>query len=163
MFRIYKHLIFIIIILIISPQPAASASHLQIRALFSGLLDRHERIQELESKVESAQHLFQQACSGYYPKLDLLADAGWEDIDREFVEDTGESRHYVNLKATQYLADFGQTSGKLAGQKQLCPDQPGVTLGPASGIVFRNQSPCLFNESQRSFVFPGDLKSGFRN
>lgn len=79
-----------------------------LMSLLSGLLNEHERIKAAEEQRDVAMHQLRVAKGGWYPKLNLSADAGQEKVVPPVGENTDEFRNYSILRGTQLLTDFGR-------------------------------------------------------
>ncbi len=100
---------------------------LDMKSLMSHLLTTHEEIKSYQDKVNGARFQLRQALGDYYPALDFFGDAGWEKIEKEYSQDTDESRHNITLKATQLITDFGKTTGTIDRSRVLL-DQSKIRL-----------------------------------
>lgn len=86
-----------------------SAPNLTPRGLLIHILKNHEEIKSFESQVEQARARYSQSKGLYYPTMDLRANGGRENIDKEYYTDTNETRYVVTLRANQLITDFGKT------------------------------------------------------
>ncbi|MCF8113617.1 MAG: TolC family protein [Desulfotignum sp.] len=77
--------------------------------LLTQVLENHEEIKNFKHQVESSQAALKSSQGQYYPKVNLYGDTGWEKIEKEYSQDTEETRHNVTLRATQLITDFGRT------------------------------------------------------
>ncbi len=86
---------------------------LDIQNLMQRVLENHEEIKSLQSKLDEAKEDYLKAKGDWYPTLDLTADGGREEINKEFSARTDENRYEAKLRAEQLLADFGKTSNSI--------------------------------------------------
>ncbi len=87
---------------------------LQLSPLLKYLAGTHDRIKAAEAGLESAEHMVESARSDWYPRIDVSAHAGGEEVDKA---DGGSSsqrwRNKQSITATQLLYDFGETGGRI--------------------------------------------------
>ncbi|MCP3874538.1 MAG: TolC family protein [Desulfobacteraceae bacterium] len=86
---------------------------LEIHSLMQQVLENHEEIKSLQSKVDEANAEYLKNKGLWYPTLDLTADGGREKIDKEFSNETNENRYNASLRAEQLITDFGKSSNTI--------------------------------------------------
>ncbi|NNK95552.1 MAG: TolC family protein [Desulfobacterales bacterium] len=97
-----------------------SPAHLhskELIALLPNLLNTHELIRAQEQRRDRAMFLLRAAQGGYYPKLDVVANAGPEWINKIEDEDTSLTRNYEKASVNQLITDFGNTTGRIDQSK----------------------------------------------
>lgn len=97
-------------LLIASPTLAPAK---QMITLMPEMMNQSEQIKAAEARRDAAQHQLRAAQGGWYPKLDLSADAGLEKTKKVDETTDSENRNYAFLRGTQLLTDFGATSGQV--------------------------------------------------
>ena len=100
--------------------PLTSTTSLNAQELISllpKLLNTHELIRAQEQRRDRAMFLLRAAQGGYFPKLDVVANAGQEWINKIEDEDTSLTRNYQKASLNQLLTDFGNTSGRIDQSK----------------------------------------------
>ncbi len=95
---------------------------LNLPSLLSRLVTSHDRILAAAARAESAQQQYRRAWSGWYPRLGVFADGGYEYIDRPDdgeldvdVDESSKLKNMQSLRLTQLLYDFGRTGGAIGG------------------------------------------------
>lgn len=90
----------------------------QLPSLLKYLSKTHDRIKAAEAGLESADYMVGSAKSDWYPRIEVAAHAGGEEVDKA---DGGSSsqrwRNKQSIKATQLLYDFGETGGNIEVKK----------------------------------------------
>lgn len=91
-----------------------------LQSYLPALVVSHDRILAAAARVEATRYQYRQAWAGWYPHVGLLADGGYEYIDRpdegERDVDKNESSELKNtesLRLSQLLYDFGYTGGTI--------------------------------------------------
>ncbi|WP_462325942.1 TolC family protein [Desulfoplanes sp.] len=84
-----------------------------LRHILPELMNHHELIKAAEANRDAALSAREQARGGWYPSVDLLSEAGQEDIRRTDHSDTSELRNVQTLRGSQLVTDFGRTSGRI--------------------------------------------------
>ncbi len=92
-------------------QSAAEAQDLH--AHLGQLLEEHEQIRSFADRVQSAESQARQALAQYYPSLDVDADGGREDVEKEYGENTVFNRFDAGITLSQLITDFGATTGAI--------------------------------------------------
>lgn len=87
-----------IFVVIISYSYNADAKNLKEALL--GLLEQHPSLKVSEKGKEASEETIKEAFSGYYPKLDLAASAGWERTDSTDLPEGGSKEDYSTENAT---------------------------------------------------------------
>ena len=89
----------------------------ELISLLPDLLNTHELIRAQEQRRDRAIFLLRAAQGGYYPKLDILANAGPEWINKIEDENTSLTRNYGKASVNQLITDFGNTTGRIDQSK----------------------------------------------
>lgn len=110
---IFSTVILVISVFSISLHAAEFPKSLNIQSLLIHLIKNHEEIKNLQSQVEQAKANYSQSKGLYYPTVDVLADAGGEDITKEYGNDTSEFRYNASIRASQLITDFGKTTNSI--------------------------------------------------
>ncbi len=110
-----KHVLPVFIVLSLV-QPAWAEN---FKEFLPDLLKNHDLIRSYKERHVAAGFLLRQSRAGYYPSIDLTANGGTEDIDKEGLPETYHERHYAGLRATQLITDFGLTSGTIEKSRIL--------------------------------------------
>lgn len=84
-----------------------------LRHILPELMNQHELIKAAESKRDAALSALDQAWGEWYPSVDLLSEAGQEDIRKTDHSDTSELRNVQTIRGRQLVTDFGRTSGTI--------------------------------------------------
>ncbi|MGX9364541.1 TolC family protein [Desulfoplanes sp. PS50] len=84
-----------------------------LRHILPELMNQHELIKAAESKRDAALSALDQAWGEWYPSVDLLSEAGQEDIRRTDHSNTSELRNVQTIRGRQLVTDFGRTSGTI--------------------------------------------------
>jgi len=84
------------------------------------LMQTHDRIKSSEAGLKSSEHMEKRAKGLWYPRLNAVADAGKEDINKpDATQSTSMKRNVETLSANQLIYDFGGTSGAIAQAKGI--------------------------------------------
>lgn len=111
MMKFYKALIFSFLLSLFS---FSIADAMSLDDILPELMRKHELVKSYEDRWNAAKFSHRQAKARYYPAVDVEADVGREWIERFSGDDTDKYRAYANIKATQLLTDFGQTSNIIS-------------------------------------------------
>ena len=104
------------------------------------LATSHDRVRAALARLESARHSVRSAEGGWYPKLDVHADAGGEYVEKSALridsDSSNEWRNVESFRATQLLTDFGRTEG-LVGRAREAAAHSEKSLDSARQDVLR--------------------------
>ena len=106
-----------------------------LNIILPGLLNQHERIKAAEDRRDSAIHRLREAYGGWYPRVDLNADAGHESVRDASNNDTYEVKDTQQLKTTQLLTDFGKTSSTVERARNELEGAKAGLLAVRQGIL----------------------------
>lgn len=83
------------------------------------VLSEHSLVKMVDADLEVAKAQISVERAAYFPKLNVKASTGWQDIDR----DVGQSGTYdpreASLSLNQLVYDFGATSAKVGAARQV--------------------------------------------
>ncbi|MFW5792224.1 MAG: TolC family protein, partial [Desulfohalobiaceae bacterium] len=124
----------------VSPLPQG-ASPLTLEDFVPELVSSSDRIQAAAARLQSSEYGFKEARSGWLPRLDLTADAGYEHIDFADRQTTGEDhssewKNVQTLQLRQLLYDFGQTGGTI-GRARAVLEQSDFNLQAVTQEIMR--------------------------
>lgn len=144
--------VFFLCILLPSSIPAAeiddpvtrapqTSSQLTLEDFAPELVATSDRIQAAAARLSSSEYSLMEARSGWYPRLDLTADAGYERIDFADRQTTGEDdssewKNVQTLQLRQLVHDFGQTGGTI-GRARAVLEQSEFNLEAVTQEVLR--------------------------
>lgn len=119
--RFFSCLVAIVLVvsLAASEVSAQEERNLKLDVLLEELVQTHDRIQASKAQLQAVEHQRESARGGWYPRVDVSAEAGREHIKKPSATESQMNRNEVNLSATQLLYDFGGVSGTIdsaAGQ-----------------------------------------------
>ncbi len=98
----------------------ANVNAQNLKVLLPELLQTHDLIKVYQERKTMAKHLLRQKTADYYPSLNLNTDAGYQAMEREYLQsETDMWRAYFNLRATQLITDFGLTSDTIGKSKAI--------------------------------------------
>jgi adhesin transport system outer membrane protein len=108
-----------------------------LRHILPELMNQHELIKAAESKRDAALSALDQAWGEWYPSVDLLSEAGQEDIRKTDHSDTSELRNVQTIRGRQLVTDFGRTSGTIDRTREQV-EQAKIELEQVRQDVLRN-------------------------
>ncbi|EGJ51087.1 TolC family outer membrane protein [Desulfocurvibacter africanus] len=104
----------------IQAQQDQAGNDYSLQSYLPALVTSHDRILAAAARVQATRYLYRQAWAGWYPHLALLADGGYEYIDRPDegardvdVNESSELKNTESLRLQQLIYDFGYTGGSI--------------------------------------------------